>query len=202
MKRRGKIKRRQKRERRLFLRRKQKRERVQKQKKQIDLARKNVPVRKQKPLDFGHKKEVLVTRLINALACYACYPWLISAAQSNQTEDSEGKDVIVYTTQGEFYLQIKSNTDAAEKFVREFHSKQYKKMYLVAHPDKEKTSQYIMPSPNPNAYAFIIIVVVYREKNVSEEIEDISLVLKKIEVALGIIKQYVEETKKQAEETK
>jgi len=56
-----------------------------------------------------------------------------------------------------------------------------------------------MPSPNSNAYAFIIIVVVYRKKNVSEEIEDIDLVLKKIKIALDIIKQYVDEIKKQNE---
>src|SRR3989344_3743503 len=193
MKRRRKIKQRQKRERRLFLRRRSaKRERVQRQK-QIAIALGNAQPQKPKPLDFGHKKEVLVAQLINALACYSYYTWIARAAQSNQIEDGDGKDVIVHTTQGnEFYLQIKSSIEAAEKFVRGPHSKQYKKMYLVAHPDNEKPIWYSMPSPNSNAYAFIIIVVVYRKKNVSEEIEDIDLVLKKIKIALDIIKQYVD----------
>lgn len=194
MKWRHKMKRRQGRERRAYLRHRRRKEQAQKQK-QIDLEYKKAQLQKPKPIDFGHKKEILVTQLINALACYSRYPWLTSAAQSNQTEDGEGKDVIVYTTQGEFYLQIKSTIDAAGDFAREKHREQYKKMYLVTHPDKEKTICLTMPFPNQKAYSFIIVVVVYRKENANEEIEDIDLVLKKIEIALGIIKQYVDEIK-------
>lgn len=194
MTRRQKRKQRQKQERKRYLRSIQKKERAQNQK-LIDAECKKARLQKQKPIDLGHKKEILVTHLINALACYSCYPWLTSARQPDKIEDGEGKDVIVYTTHGEFYLQIKSTIDAAEDFMRERHSKQYKTMYLVASPDKEQMRCCAMPLPNQNAYSFIVIVVIYRKKNEDEEIEieDIDLVLKKVQIALGIIEQHVDE---------
>lgn len=195
---RKKKKRRQKREWRKYLRSIHKKERVQNQKR-IDAECKKAQIQKQKPIDLGHKKEILVTHLINALACYSRYPWLTSARQPDKIEDSEGKDVIVYTTHGEFYLQIKSTIDAAESFMREKHSKHYKTMYLVANPDKEKIRCLAMPLPNQDADSFIVIVVVYRKKNANKEIEDIDIVLKKVQIALGIVKQYVDELKRAGE---
>lgn len=198
MTRRQRMKRRQKRERRICLMRIHKKERVQNQKR-IDSEYKKTQLQKQTPIDLGHKKEILVTHLINALACYSCYPWLTGARQSDKIEDSEGKDVIVRTTQGEFYLQIKSRLKAAEDFTEGGHSEHYKTMYLVAHHDKEKIRCYVMPLANKDAYSFIVIVVVYRKINVTEEIEDIDLVLKKVEIAMDIIRQYVDEMRQAAE---
>jgi hypothetical protein len=167
-----------------------------------DTAYLNPDIKKQEPIDFGHKKEILVTMLINVIACYTNYPWLIAARQSNKIEDAEGKDVIVHTTKGEFYLQIKSTTIAGEKFTKTRHCEKYKKMYLITSPDKKSLVCYKMPSPNEKADKFIIILVVYRDKNKTEEIEKLKTVFKKIKIALSIINQNILKTEKKGKAVK
>ncbi|MBI2046058.1 MAG: hypothetical protein HYT28_01375 [Parcubacteria group bacterium] len=150
--------------------------------------------------DLGHRKEILVAKIIRSLKCD--HTWILNAAQSNHTEDAEGKDVIVYTKQGEFYIQIKSSLKKAEDFVQDKkYRKRYKKMYVVTHHDKEKTTCHTMPAPNENAYPFIIVLVIFQKQkgyqnqnvDIMKAIEDISLVLKKIKITLNIIKQHIDE---------
>ena len=151
-------------------------------------------------IDLGHQKEKLVEKIINKLRRNR--QWIVEAKQSppGEKEDGEGKDVIVYTTYGEFYIQVKSCASSAEHFIKDKrHSKRYKKMYVVEYPSESKIICREMPSPDQDANAFIVILIIFRkQKKINQKtdrIEDISFVFKKVQITLDIIKKHIDDMK-------
>ena len=82
-------------------------------------------------MDKGKKNEKRMLRILRNRKLRVLFPWFTGVEPANLEQDGMGIDVVVHTTEGTKYLQIKSSSKEAQRFRAKYPKQDRKKQIAV-----------------------------------------------------------------------
>lgn len=82
-------------------------------------------------MDKGQKNEKRVLRILLNRKLRVLFPWFTGVEPANAEQDAMGIDIVVHTTEGTKYLQVKSSAKEAQRFRTKYPKQDRKKQIAV-----------------------------------------------------------------------